>query len=240
MTERANANKTIGNVHDAVADYDQALNIKPNHIDYLKFRAECNETVEEFKKSIDDYEAILKIDAAKENKELMESVQSKINYLNEALPRFEKANSKKREGNEHFVAKRYYTALVLYNDAIKLWPKNPAFYCNRAACHVMMFNYKLAIEECKLALDIDNKFSRAYDRMVKCYLIIGDVFGTEMAIEKWKQIQSKSDTFWECQKQFTVLKAFENKAMACMKKHDFQNASKSNDRQEIFKTFVHY
>lgn len=85
-----------------------------------------------------------------------------------------------------------------------------------------MSDYELAIKECKLALDIDSKFSNAYDLMVKCYLTIG----VEVAIQKWEEFRSNSDAFWDYKKQFNELKELERKALDSIEIHDFRSARK--------------
>ena len=48
----------------------------------------------------------------------------------------ERAEALKAEGNAHFQAGRNAEAVEKYNEAIELNPEVPAYYTNRAFCHL--------------------------------------------------------------------------------------------------------
>jgi serine/threonine-protein phosphatase 5 len=83
------------------------------------------------------------------------------------------AEKKKDEGNEHFKAGHFKDAIDCYNAAIDLDPEVPAFYTNRAFCHIRMENYGLAIADATVALELDKSFSKAYYRRGSAYMGLG-------------------------------------------------------------------
>lgn len=74
------------------------------------------------------------------------------------------ANKLKEEGNAHMKASEFDAAINKYNDAIKL-NRDPAYFCNRAAAYCRLEQYDLAIQDCRTALALDAKYSKAYGRM---------------------------------------------------------------------------
>ena len=67
----------------------------------------------------------------------------------------ERAEALKAEGNAHFQAGRNAEAVEKYNEAIELNPEVPAYYTNRAFCHLKMENHGLAIADATVALELD-------------------------------------------------------------------------------------
>ncbi|VDN04634.1 unnamed protein product [Thelazia callipaeda] len=78
------------------------------------------------------------------------------------------ANNLKEEGNVLMKASRFDDAVLKYNEAIKLH-KDPAYFCNRAAAYCRLEQYDLAIQDCRAALALDPKYSKAYGRMGLAY-----------------------------------------------------------------------
>lgn len=74
------------------------------------------------------------------------------------------ANTLKEEGNALMKSAQYNAAVAKYNEAIKL-NRDPAYFCNRAAAYCRLEQYDLAIQDCRTALSIDPKYSKAYGRM---------------------------------------------------------------------------
>ncbi len=85
------------------------------------------------------------------------------------------AENKKEEGNNLYKTKKYHEALGCYSQAIELCPENPAFYGNRAACHMMLSQYNKALEDAKQSVSIDSKFVKGYVRMAKCCITLGEL-----------------------------------------------------------------
>jgi tetratricopeptide (TPR) repeat protein len=51
-----------------------------------------------------------------------------------------------------------------------------------------MKDFKKAIEESENALKINSKFARAYQRLFKCYLSVGDFNSAKVALSKSQEI----------------------------------------------------
>ncbi|XP_039132041.1 protein PHOX1 [Dioscorea cayenensis subsp. rotundata] len=85
------------------------------------------------------------------------------------------SNEIKEEGNKLFQKKDYEGALLKYEKAIKLLPKNHAdaayLHSNMAACFMQMGpkEYPRAINECNLALEISPKYTKALLKRAKCF-----------------------------------------------------------------------
>lgn len=102
------------------------------------------------------------------------------------------AEEKKKLGNDQYKAQNYQSALKLYSDAICLCPESAAYYGNRSACYMMMLNYNSALTDARHAIRLDPNFEKAYVRIAKCCLALGDIIGTEQAIKAIAELDSQS------------------------------------------------
>mmetsp|Transcript_13777 Transcript_13777/g.41937 ORF Transcript_13777/g.41937 Transcript_13777/m.41937 type:complete len:481 (+) Transcript_13777:82-1524(+) len=82
------------------------------------------------------------------------------------------AEELKNEGNKLFQGGRYHEAVEKYNDAIELNPDVPAYYTNRAFCHLKMENHGLAIADATVALELDRTFVKAYYRRGSAFMAL--------------------------------------------------------------------
>lgn len=83
------------------------------------------------------------------------------------------AEQLKNDGNQLMQSEKYQEALNCYNQAITKDATNPVFYCNRAAAYSKMGEYLKAIEDCKMSLRYDPKYSKAYARIGLAYSKLG-------------------------------------------------------------------
>ncbi|KAM0939085.1 putative PB1 domain, tetratricopeptide-like helical domain superfamily, protein PHOX1-4 [Dioscorea sansibarensis] len=87
----------------------------------------------------------------------------------------EMAQELKEEGNRLFQKRDYDGALLKYEKAVKLLPKNHVdvayFRSNIAACYMQMGpeEYPRAIDECNLALEVSPKYSKALLKRARCF-----------------------------------------------------------------------
>ena len=97
----------------------------------------------------------------------------------------EKGFEFKEQGNESFHAKKYTSALKFYSQAISIFPVEPVFNTNRAACHIELQQYQAAVDYCKLAITLwktnavnafgetdlleNRHFAKAYMRLATAY-----------------------------------------------------------------------
>lgn len=143
------------------------------------------------------------------------------------------AEEKKNEGNDHYKAQNYQMALRLYSDAINLCPEAAAFYGNRAACHMMLGDYKSALHDSRQAVSIDDKFEKGYVRIAKCCLALGDIVGTEQTVKKLLEIDAKSIALKAEAQHCKQLRSLDEKAYQCYDKNDYRTAGESF-KMEIF------
>ncbi|KAK9880027.1 hypothetical protein WA026_008543 [Henosepilachna vigintioctopunctata] len=83
------------------------------------------------------------------------------------------AEEYKNKGNSFMSSDDFKNAIVEYTKAIQLNPKNPVYYCNRAAAYNKAEQPLNAIIDCKNAIKLDPKYSKAYGRLGKAYSVIG-------------------------------------------------------------------
>jgi len=105
------------------------------------------------------------------------------------------AEDRKEEGNQLYKAKKYLEALNKYNQAIELCPENPAYYGNRAACHMMLSQYHKALEDAKTAVTLDNTFVKGFVRIAKCCIALGETPSAKQAVERGLSLEPSSKAF---------------------------------------------
>lgn len=110
----------------------------------------------------------------------------------------------------------------LYTEAINLCPDNAAYYGNRSACLMMMGDYKGALKDSRDAVQLDDRFAKGYDRIIKCCLSLGDAVGAEQAIKKLADIGSNNDICNKYEEQCKQLRSFGEKVTQSYEKKDFR------------------
>lgn len=95
---------------------------------------------------------------------------------------FQAAEKYKNKGNDQFKMKNFTKAIELYTQAIEIKSDEPAYYTNRAIAHLKSDNFTLAMNDCKAALRIDEKFAKAYNRMSKCFIALGNLTEASFAL----------------------------------------------------------
>ncbi|THH08431.1 hypothetical protein EW145_g2718 [Phellinidium pouzarii] len=97
-------------------------------------------------------------------------------------PQMEESNSAavlaeelKEEGNTAFREKCYVAAIRLYSQAIDLQPTEPTYLTNRAASHMAMKHFKLALADCQKAASIQSgtPSAKTLIRLARCQLAVG-------------------------------------------------------------------
>lgn len=114
----------------------------------------------------------------------------------------------------------------LYTEAINLCPDNAAYYGNRSACAMMMGDYRGALKDSRDAVQLDDRFAKGYDRIIKCCLSLGDAVGAEQAIKKLADIGSNNDICNKYEEQCKQLRSFGEKVTQSYEKRDFRTAGK--------------
>ena len=85
----------------------------------------------------------------------------------------EQSDRYKEEGNRYFKAKEYARAITKYTTAIRFNPNNHLLFSNRAHCHSLIAEYKVAEEDICRCLKIDPSFVKGWHR----YGLILEEFG---------------------------------------------------------------
>ncbi|XP_031573997.1 small glutamine-rich tetratricopeptide repeat-containing protein alpha-like [Actinia tenebrosa] len=95
-----------------------------------------------------------------------------------------KAEELKTEGNQLMKHEKYQEAISCYTRAIEMDNTNPVYPCNRAAAYSKIGENKKAVEDCKRALKLDPKYSKAYGRMGLSYQSLGDFANAKESYKK--------------------------------------------------------
>ncbi|KAJ2159919.1 Palmitoyl-protein thioesterase 1 [Coemansia sp. RSA 552] len=85
----------------------------------------------------------------------------------------ERGEALKQEANALFREKQYHEAIEKYTAAISSDPTVPAFYTNRAQCHLRTEEYGAAKNDANAALALDPSFLKAYYRRAAAFLAMG-------------------------------------------------------------------
>lgn len=123
------------------------------------------------------------------------------------------AEEKKELGNDKFKARDYQAALRLYSDAITLCPDSAAYYGNRAACLIMLEQYRPALKDAETATQLDKGFEKGYARIAKCSLFLGDLMRCEQAIKATLQLNPQSTQVRDEIRNLQTVRGAEQQAM---------------------------
>ncbi len=130
---------------------------------------------------------------------------------------FERANRQQRRGN-------FSEAIALYRQSIELQPSAEA-YTYLGLTYSMLERYEDAIEQCKLAIDIDPDFGNPYNDIGSYLLIQGR---PEEALE-WIERATEATRFDEPQKPFINMgQAFELQGQYRSALHAYDKALQIN------------
>eukprot|EP00823_Brevimastigomonas_motovehiculus_P000310 TRINITY_DN10400_c0_g1_i1.p1 TRINITY_DN10400_c0_g1~~TRINITY_DN10400_c0_g1_i1.p1 ORF type:complete len:513 (-),score=95.13 TRINITY_DN10400_c0_g1_i1:479-2017(-) len=86
------------------------------------------------------------------------------------------AEQYKTKGNEFFKQNKFSSAMEWYDKAIQLKGDDPAFFTNRAFCHIRLEEYGSAIEDASSAIKLNPNFTKAYYRRGDAYLALCKYF----------------------------------------------------------------
>ncbi|CAL7942627.1 unnamed protein product [Xylocopa violacea] len=121
----------------------------------------------------------------------------------EELPKSQNETAK-----ELYAGEKYKEALSQYNELIEQYPTNPLYYANRAACYIMLSRYSCASEDAKKCIELDPKWYKAYVRLIKCSLILGDITQVETTLSKLVEIDPENKAITPFRKDLEYVKKF--------------------------------
>ena len=89
--------------------------------------------------------------------------------------RLERDSQAKESGNDAFRAQDYKAALTCYNEAIDADPTNATYFNNRAATHLLLSNYDLAIQDGNSCVGLDDTYFKGWFRLATSYMKRGNL-----------------------------------------------------------------
>ncbi|XP_050359730.1 tetratricopeptide repeat protein 1 [Nymphalis io] len=80
----------------------------------------------------------------------------------------------KTKGNLAFKNEEFEQSIEKYTEALRICPlqfaeQRAVLYCNRSAAKLKLGRYKQAIKDCTKAVELDDKYVKAYYRRAQCY-----------------------------------------------------------------------
>jgi DnaJ family protein C protein 7 len=134
------------------------------------------------------------------------------------------AELKKEGGNQLYKVRKYQQAIELYTEAIQLCPDSPAYYGNRSDCYMMLYQYRLALEDAKRAVALDCSFAKGYIRIAKCSLALGEPTAVRNAFSAVRELSmTNSAILPEVQKLHTVMR-FDIEGKKAYQQQDYKKA----------------
>jgi len=121
-SSRGEAHRNKGNFELAIADYDEAIKLRPEYAGHLISRALTYERKKDFQHSLDDYSAAIKIEP------------NNSSYFNFRAATYMAADDSRR-------------AIADYSEALRLKPDYPYYFFFRASAYLSVGDYDLAISD---------------------------------------------------------------------------------------------
>ncbi len=154
------------------------------------------------------------------DKEISEGLKEIINAFEEDLKSRKERHEKK--ARESFNAKKYNEAIIEYEKASKIDPKNVNYLHDIGSCYVILGEHKNGIKYYKKALAIDPKYSLAYKNLGLAYNELGEYNDAIEAFNKLIKIDSKNPV------------GYRNRAIA------YKNLNKYNEAIKDFDKAIKY
>ncbi|XP_043796658.1 dnaJ homolog subfamily C member 7 isoform X2 [Apis laboriosa] len=138
--------------------------------------------------------------------------------------------AKMQTAKELYVGKQYKEALKEYSELIELYPNKPLHYANRAACYMMLDKYPYALDDAKKCIELDEKLYKAYVRIIKCCLILGDIIQAETTLSKLLEIDPENKGITTEKKDLEYVKKFLKDADTAYAAKDYRKVVYCMDR----------
>uniref|UniRef100_A0A0A8XW52 Uncharacterized protein n=1 Tax=Arundo donax TaxID=35708 RepID=A0A0A8XW52_ARUDO len=184
LTNRAAAFLLMGKYRDCVRDFDEAVERG------RELRADNKLIARALSRKA---EAMLKLaGCAEDYAPAIRALQQSLaeHYSEETLAKLVEAESARKEleeqerldqeaadhhrerGNEFFKQKKYHEAAMHYTQAMKLNPKDPRVFSNRAQCHINLGALPQGLEDAEKCVELDPTFLKGYVRKAKVQFLM--------------------------------------------------------------------
>lgn len=171
-------------------------------ITYLRSKTQSSELQEDQKESLEvalqclesTFNVNLSDPALQSNIDL---VQLFTNETNSNVPtEVDKANADmlKNDGNDLMKEGKFDEAVAKYSGAINLHA-SPIYFCNRAAAYSKLERHQDAVEDCKIALQMDPSYGKAFGRMGLAYSCISKFAEARDAYKKAVELEPSNESF---------------------------------------------
>lgn len=142
----------------------------------------------------------------------------------------ELANKKNQAAKELHFLKEYDKALILYSELIELCPDNAIYYGNRAACYMMLGKYSDALINARKSMQLEPKLFKAYVRVIKCCLILGDIIEAETTLSKLIELDPENMAIPEEKRRLKSVQRYMKDAEAAYAAKDYRKVVYCMDR----------
>ena len=107
------------------------------------------------------------------------------------------------------VSEQIEVLIYTFSVYIETQPNEPAFYTNRAIANLKIEKFEPAMNDCRAALRINDKFTKAYNRMSKCQIALGDLTNATISLQKSIDLEPNNPVNKKDQKHLQDLKIME-------------------------------
>jgi DnaJ family protein C protein 7 len=112
----------------------------------------------------------------------------------------------KNKGNDLFKTGNYQAAIDAYGQAIEINSNEPSYFTNRCIAYLKIEEPEMAMNDCRRAIQVNEKFAKAYNRMAKCHVVMGDLQSAAMALAKSNELEPNNAVNKKDQKALNDLK----------------------------------
>lgn len=103
------------------------------------------------------------------------------------------ADKLKEQGNAAVKRQKWQEAIQFYTNAIELYDKEPAYYCNRALCYFKLNDHPACIKDCSRVIKLDENYQKAYFRRMQSQEALGEFILAFKDIQKVIELSSESE-----------------------------------------------
>jgi tetratricopeptide (TPR) repeat protein len=190
---RANAYYELAQYQQAIADYDQAIDLNPAYAKAYNNRANAYYELAQYQQAIADYDQAIDLNPsyaeAYNNRgnayaDLGQYEQAIESYTQAIDLKSDYANAYYNRGLAYADLGQYEQAIADYNKAIELNPSYAEAYNNRGNAYADLGQYQQAIADYNKAIELNPDFANAYYNRGLAYADLGQY---EQAVDSYTQ-----------------------------------------------------